>query len=291
MVFLLGAGRSGTTLLYKLLSLHPDIAYITNYENRFGPPIPWALIGRTVRSQVSLKREMWFDAGGNAYMVTRRLWRKLFPAPCEGEAVYRRCGIPLLVDDTLPDERVALRLRRSLERIRAASGCPVLLSKRTANNRRIEWLAKAFPEARFIHVIRDGREVAHSLRHVEWWHGHTVFWARRTPTQMEAEGVPALEICARNWVEEVEAIRRSLGALDPAQSHKIRYEDLVADPVTALERTLAFLGLSPTEAFTTAVNDIGLAPRPPAWKAAWSAADQELVTSWQGPLLTALNYR
>ena len=34
--FLVGAGRSGTTLLYKLLCLHPQVAYISNYENRFG---------------------------------------------------------------------------------------------------------------------------------------------------------------------------------------------------------------------------------------------------------------
>ena len=33
--FLVGAGRSGTTLLYKLLCLHPQVAYISNYENRF----------------------------------------------------------------------------------------------------------------------------------------------------------------------------------------------------------------------------------------------------------------
>ena len=33
--FLVGAGRSGTTLLHKLLCLHPQIAYISNYENRF----------------------------------------------------------------------------------------------------------------------------------------------------------------------------------------------------------------------------------------------------------------
>ncbi|MBV9253816.1 MAG: sulfotransferase, partial [Actinobacteria bacterium] len=34
-LFLVGAPRSGTSLLYKALCLHPDAAYISNWVNRF----------------------------------------------------------------------------------------------------------------------------------------------------------------------------------------------------------------------------------------------------------------
>ena len=33
-VFLIGAPRSGTSLLYKCLALHPDLTYISNYNER-----------------------------------------------------------------------------------------------------------------------------------------------------------------------------------------------------------------------------------------------------------------
>ena len=38
-VFILGPARSGTTLLYKGLCLHPDVAFISNWSARF-PRLP-----------------------------------------------------------------------------------------------------------------------------------------------------------------------------------------------------------------------------------------------------------
>jgi|SRR5215218_10657530 len=45
-LFLVGVPRSGTTLLYKLLCLHPDVAYISNWM-RIAPGVPaLALVNR-----------------------------------------------------------------------------------------------------------------------------------------------------------------------------------------------------------------------------------------------------
>ena len=38
-IFIIGSGRSGTTILYRLLCLHPDLCWFSNYSNRF-PYLP-----------------------------------------------------------------------------------------------------------------------------------------------------------------------------------------------------------------------------------------------------------
>ncbi len=59
-VFLVGAGRSGTTLLYKLLALHPGIRVITNYDVHFGHWSPAGLIMRLTGRFPSIRKSLWF---------------------------------------------------------------------------------------------------------------------------------------------------------------------------------------------------------------------------------------
>ena len=226
--FLVGAGRSGTTLLYKLLCLHPQIAYISNYENRFGW-IPGGLACRAVAGRPQDKVQAWFNERGNAYFVNRPWLQKVFPAPHEGESVYRSCGVPLFPEpDYVPPARTGKCLRCRFERIRRRSGAALLLSKRTANNRRIHLLSAIFPEARYVHLVRDGREVTQSLSAVEWWNEHTVWWDGRTPLEMEQAGEPRLAICARNWVRELQRAALPADARRGQQSLRVTLRGLAA---------------------------------------------------------------
>ena len=186
--FIVGAGRSGTTLLYKLLCLHPEVAYISNYENRLSW-LPGGIAGRSVNWRLEDKLHAWFKQGGNAYFTGRPLRKKMFPTPHEGESVFASCGVPLYPSrDELPDEETARRLRARFEGIRRRAGASTFLSKRTANNRRIRYLNAIFPDARFVHLVRDGREVARSLASVSWWDRHRVWWDGRTAIEMENAG-------------------------------------------------------------------------------------------------------
>ena len=150
--FIVGAGRSGTTLLYKLLCLHPEVAYISNYENRL-TWLPDGIAARSVNWSMEHKLRAWFNQGGNAYFTSRPLLKKAFPTPHEGESVFKACGVPLYpARGELPDDETARRLRGRFERIRRRAGARTFLSKRTANNRRIRYLAAIFPDARYVHI-------------------------------------------------------------------------------------------------------------------------------------------
>jgi hypothetical protein len=288
--FLVGAGRSGTTLLYKLLCLHPDVAYISNYENR----LAWApdgIAGRFVAHRVDAKLQAWFNRGGNAYFVDRPWLKKLFPTPHEGESVYRSCGVPLIPDrDERAEPRTAECLRRRFAAMRRRAGARVFLSKRTANNRRIRYLAAVFPEARYVHLVRDGREVTRSLATVEWWDAHTVWWDGRTALEMERSGEPRLAICARNWVREVEELRSQLQSIPAHRLLELRFEDLLRDPMLQLERVVRFLGLVFSPAYRHAVDALQLRPVRASWGSDWDAHQLACVLRETQPMLRQLGY-
>ena len=288
--FLVGAGRSGTTLLQKLLCLHPQIAYISNYENRF-PWFPDGLACGAIARRLDEKLGAWFDKGGNAYFIKRPWFKKLFPTPNEGESVFKSCGIPLFpAADYQADAATAACLRRRFEQFRRRSGAALFLSKRTANNRRIRQLAEIFPAARYIHLVRDGREVAQSLSTVEWWDQHRVWWDGRTPLEMERAGEPRLTVCARNWVREEQELQLQLGPIDPRRLLSLRFEDLLREPRGHLEQVVEFLGVEFTAAYSHAIELLNLQPLRTKWKTEWNPNQLATVLKEVQPLLGQLGY-
>lgn len=288
--FLVGAGRSGTTLLYKLLCLHPDVAYISNYDSRV-PVVPDGLADGLIAHRLDAKLRAWFNRGGNAYFIDRPWIKKLFPTPVEGEAVFAECGVPLFPGaGELPDGATARRLRDRFERIRRRAGAALFLSKRTANNRRIPYLSAVFPAARYVHLVRDGREVTQSLSAVEWWNGHTVWWDGRTAAEIERAGEPRLAICARNWVRELEELRLQLEVVPAPQRLELRFEELLRDPLGQLDRVLAFLGLALRPEYRSAIESLDLRPVRPRWGSEWDAGELACVLREAQPMLRQLGY-
>jgi hypothetical protein len=104
--------------------------------------------------------------------------------------------------------------------------------KTPRNIARIGEIFRCFPEARFVHVLRDGRDVACSLRtHPR----HKVVDGRLVPL----DTWKPIAGCARRWRDDIEGSRRFWG--DP-RFHTLRYEDLVLNPRPVLARLMDFLG-------------------------------------------------
>lgn len=246
-VFLIGAPRSGTTLLYKCLALHPGYSFISNYNERLPRWEQASLLNRISARLPAARRKVWFGgSGGNAYVYNehRPFLYKLLPMPTEGESIFARCGLP---EGPLPTDAPAgaeaNALRGIFEDLRRYGGGQRLLCKRIANNLRLPLLAEAFPEATFVLLNRDGRAVANSLRKVNWWPDFWVFWYGSTTRQWEAAGGDPWELAARHWVEEIEAIERGLDAVPPDQLHTVTYEAFTTDPVAHLTAIAERTGL------------------------------------------------
>ncbi len=291
-LFIVGAPRSGTSLVYRALALHPGAAWINNYQRRLPGMARLAGLNRLGAAAPGRRRVVWFGADGdNAYRynAARSLIERLYPQPTEGEPVFEYCAVPEAWDKSPVTDRQR-RLPDLLERTTAASGGQVLVSKRIGHNRRIALLHELIPDARFLDVTRDGRAVAYSLSKVDWWPEMTVWWYGGTPRDWAAAGRDPLELCARHWVEETAAISAGLETVPPAQVSRITYEALVAEPETVLGEAAAFAGLDPDDASWR--RELA-AIRFPNKNAAWSAnldPDQQAAMSVMDEQLTVMGY-
>ncbi len=157
---------------------------------------------------------------------------------------------------------------------------------------------RCFPETRFVQVLRDGRDVACSLRtHPR----HRVENGRLVPL----DTWKPIAGCARRWVRDIEGSRRWWN--DP-RFHTVRYEELVLNPRPALERLMAFLGEDWDEAMLAHAgaaspfrDSTRFAQNPEALTAVSTASlgrwqrdldenDRRLFKRIAGPLLVELGY-
>jgi sulfotransferase family protein len=297
-LFLVGPARSGTSLLYKVLCLHADAAFVSNWVARFPSVERLAVLNRLAGTFGKTRRRVWFgEESSNAYVYgrRRRVGERLFPMPVEGEPVYAAAGIPEFAAQFTdlsgePLERCARELRSAAERIRRASGGTVFINKRIANNRRIPLLCKVFPNARFVALVRDGRAVSLSLSRVDWWEDGYVWWYGGTPRQWAAEGCDPWELCARNWVEELAAIEEGLVSVPPDRVLRLTYETFVDDPHDSLEKIARFAGLRNSASWRRAVDEIGFPNRNEAWRSALDERAIRTITDVQAETLEAHGY-
>ncbi|MEY2403147.1 MAG: hypothetical protein QOD38_698, partial [Acidimicrobiaceae bacterium] len=127
-----------------------------------------------------------------------------------------------LVTDPAPDYADAVR--RVFAAYAEAHGKPRYGDKTPRYVLSLPLLATLFPEARFVHIIRDGRDVAPSLMKAHW-------------------GPATITRAALNWQQQVEQGRTDGRALGPSRYLEIRYEELVADPQPIVEELCNFLDL------------------------------------------------
>ena len=114
--------------------------------------------------------------------------------------------------------------------LQAKPEASVLLDKEPTNTFHTALIAEVFPEARFIHLLRDGRDVAASLvaASKENW---AKDWA---PTRVS--------VAAGTWKEHVVAARATKDLGLPFL--EARYEDLLAAPVESLVALFEFVGVA-----------------------------------------------
>jgi hypothetical protein len=111
-----------------------------------------------------------------------------------------------------------------------------------------------FPNARYIHLIRDGRDVAfcdHVAPQTDFWKkiyfntDRLTAWRGR-PLSHSAYSAASHVYNARHWVNSVE-VGRAYGAMLRGRYLEIRYEDLCVDFIATMRKALAFASVAPNE--------------------------------------------
>jgi hypothetical protein len=153
-------------------------------------------------------------------------------------------------------------------------------------------LERLFPDALFVHLIRDGRDAALSFLSMPK--------GLMTETWMQPRDVAAF---ASQWRAEVKAAQRLGRRVEPERYLEVRYEELVGDVESALRRISAFARLSyePAMADYAGNVDVSTKPhqqslrRPPTaglrdWRLQMSPEDVGAFDRVAGDLLDELGY-
>jgi protein-tyrosine sulfotransferase len=200
-IFIVGVPRSGTTLLRVMLDSHPNLAV--------GPECPW--IGGSYGDLTSF----------------RDLYQSL---------VTDRRG-PIRNFEGITEAHVAEALGKAiagiLDAYALARGKQRWLEKTPNHIADIPFIVKLFPRCKFIHIVRDGRDVAcSSFAESVTWGGELYFGEKPIPnTRLNA----LLRWCS--WLSQFQRWAKELN-LEVCQ---IQYESLIAEPRPTLEKILRFI--------------------------------------------------
>ncbi len=232
-VFILGAPRSGTTLLYQSLVTAFDFSYFSNAHCRlFGAPwlVERALNPSSRFQRSSFRSRFGTTSGWNAPSECGDFWYRFFPRH------------PQYVGMEDADPKKMTELRASVHAFLNASGKPLLI-KNLPCALRLEPLCKVFPEAVFLVVCRNETDTAHSiLESREKLYGSYERWFSLEPPdigRLKSKSVP------EQVIGQIRAIGREIGKAEEQDgSHRfmrIRYEEFCAEPNKRLEEIQAFL--------------------------------------------------
>lgn len=254
-VFIVGCGRSGTTLLFDLLSQHPLLARTTGYpdgEDHEG----WIEHGQCVMAGIGNVNSDKYGNGING---------------------YHAC-LHMTAEDVTPEIREAMRsyywnavLKNDKTR-RVINKCP-------HNSNKLNYLLGIFQDARIVHIIRDcGPTVASWLAVMKDHPGLVVYWPEEEFPCLwllpRPKSSTALKLLARHerffpgggaalWIDYW--LKTNLGVERQMQGHLdqllvVRYEDLVDRPDYILNEITRFCEL-PQYKFTATGLDRNTASR------------------------------
>jgi len=270
-VFLISSERSGSNLITRLLDAHPRVC----------GPAPSHLV-RLLAGRADRFGDLRDD---NA-------WTRLLTFAVD---LLETNLVPWRTDWTVaalkrqvPVRSLASLVRTVVEAEARAHGADVLFLKENRLHRVLPFVLHAFPDARFVALVRDPRDMALS------WKSSAV---------LRGDVVRAAEV----WREDQAALLTLLGQM-PRSIHLLTYEALVQDAPAALADVCAFLGLEPDAAmldFHRGAAARDAAARSSAWRnlarpvlsgnaAKWRAgldADEAAhVEQVCGPVMTAFGY-
>ena len=201
MPFLVGAPRSGTTLTRLMLDAHPELAI---------PPETYFLT-LAAKQYRKLRKGDWLEP----YLDTATGYKRWPEFHLDAEAYKRR------VREAQPQD-LGGAVREFYAMYAEREGKQRFGDKTPFYVRKMDLIQRTLPEARFIHIIRDGRAVALSIMGL-WFGPNTI------------------EEAAEFWVARIDQARKKAANID--HYIEVRYEDIVRDSEPQLRRICEFVDL------------------------------------------------
>jgi len=264
-LFILGAARSGTTYVVDLLAEVFDFGM--GPEGHFVPKLARRLPRYgDLDDDANMRRLLTDVRNASTLAIIRNEWP-------EDERF-----------DVTVDELFDSLLARSYPAVVYAvfSAISRHLGKRNVGTKNPSYttclplLESLFPgRARYLNVVRDGRDVAQSTLRMPW--GQNTAYA-----------------CAKVWARYIDLAAEFERELGPARFMNLRYEDLVSEPAAVIDDVAEFLEIAPDpearERFLAAAAGSGFSGNFEKWRAQMPAADIERFERVAGTQLERWGY-
>jgi hypothetical protein len=219
-LFIVGCARSGTTLLRRMVDAHPLIAIPR--EQHWLPK--WFERRKGVTPEGYVTPELVSELIKYEKFVRMRIGR-------EDLERLLGSGDPVKYSDFVS---------RVFDLYGQAQGKSLVGDKTPAYVDRVPTLHVLWPNAKFVHLIRDGRDVCLSV--MNWKK------AGRTAGRYATWEEDHVSTTALWWERKVRLGREDSGSLGPELYHEIRYEELVSEPAKTCAALCGFLDLPYDEA-------------------------------------------
>ncbi len=222
-VFIVGSGRSGTTMLTELLEMHQSIISYPNEANELWHPALYPYHKNTIDVP-----PIWID-----------------PYKFSSESVK------------LWPTDWGLKIRAIFSAYQMLVNRPVFLNKTVMANFMLDKVIALFPEAKFIYIVRNGLSVALSYQKKEIEKYKFSRYDKYKNIIADEKKIRLQH--AVYWNETVKQVEKDKKALfNKANFLELKYEDLVANPSEEVEKLLQFINLpmGTTKDFQAMINTI-----------------------------------
>ncbi len=220
-LFVVGSGRSGTTIVLSAIDSLDDIAAVPRLAGKMPRLTPVA--ARLARHRIG--PHAWLRPSSESTgMFAEAGLTQAFQTALGHSAGPADVG-PLRMD----------RLRKRLNSVRIHSSVSTVVVKNTASCARVPLLAATFEESVFLHVIRHPAHVVMSLLRTGFWMDMTLWWdGRTTGTYGLEQGLTQEEVAAQHWTHQVSTARADLAVHAAGRHSVLRYDEFSSRPVDSL---------------------------------------------------------